>query len=162
MSELADLFIDVVRLHQELWNGIDVRLRAELDLPLTCFLPMQIIVSNRPCRVVDIATQLRITVGGASKRIDRIEAAGLCRRLPDPGDRRSSNLELTSVGDLQLNDASIIFEDELQRIVGSVLSPTAVGRLGRALAETRAMVSPAGLDHEPGVIHRHTDVANID
>jgi DNA-binding MarR family transcriptional regulator len=48
--------------------------------------------------VYDIAHELAITTGGTSKLVDRIEASGYCRRLPNPADRRSSLLELTPAG----------------------------------------------------------------
>jgi DNA-binding MarR family transcriptional regulator len=38
------------------------------------------------CRVYDIAHELGITTGGTSKLVDRIEARGYCRRLPNPDD----------------------------------------------------------------------------
>ena len=38
------------------------------------------------CRVYDIAGELGITTGGTSKLVDRIEADGRCRRLPNHAD----------------------------------------------------------------------------
>jgi hypothetical protein len=45
--------------------------------------------------VFDIAEELSLTVGGTSKLVDRIEAAGHCVRRANPDDRRSSIIELT-------------------------------------------------------------------
>jgi hypothetical protein len=95
--DLAGLFSDLVRLEIELWNAVDARLRAVHDLPLARFEPMQVIARTPQCRVQDIATELSITVGGTSKIVDRLEAAGLCRRQPDPDDGRSSLIELNSL-----------------------------------------------------------------
>ncbi len=41
---------------------------------------------------------LLITSGGLSKRLDRLELAGLIERLPDPADRRGTLIRLTSRG----------------------------------------------------------------
>jgi DNA-binding MarR family transcriptional regulator len=49
-------------------------------------------------RVADLQGELRITVGAASKLVDRLERDGLARRRPNPNDRRSSVLDLTETG----------------------------------------------------------------
>ena len=95
MPDLTALFSELIRYETELWNAVDARLRGDCDLPLTRFEPMQIIGRRKACRVHDIAEELSITVGGTSKLVDRIEAFGHCRRRPNPGDRRSSLIELT-------------------------------------------------------------------
>ncbi|MCV7137255.1 winged helix-turn-helix transcriptional regulator [Mycobacterium hodleri] len=118
--ELAGLFSELVRLETELWNAVDARLRADFDLPLPWFEPMQVIARVPSCRVFDIATDLSITVGGTSKLVDRLEAAGHCARVPNPDDRRSSVIELTPSGRRLLAKASTAFEDELQVRIGSV------------------------------------------
>src|SRR6516165_10084105 len=94
MTDLKKLFSELIRFETELWNAIDARLRAEFDLPLSRFEPMQIIGRRGACRVNDIAEELVITVGGTSKLVDRIQAAGHCRRRSNPHDGRSSIIEL--------------------------------------------------------------------
>ncbi len=91
-AELRRLFNDFIRFEIELWNAVDTRLKSEFDLPLTHFEPMSVIDRLPGCRVYDIARELGITTGGTSKLVDRIEASGYCRRLPNPADRRSSLL----------------------------------------------------------------------
>jgi len=85
----------LIRFEVELWNVVDARLKSEFGLPLTHFEPMAVMDRLPACRVYDIANELGITTGGTSKLVDRIEANGYCRRLPNPADRRSSLLELT-------------------------------------------------------------------
>jgi DNA-binding MarR family transcriptional regulator len=117
--QLPALFRDLVRLQIELWNGVDARLRADHDLPLTWFEPLAVIAARPSCRVQDIAAELVITVGGTSKLVDRLEAAGHCRRRPHPGDGRSSLLELTDQGRALLDRAGVSYADELQRRLGA-------------------------------------------
>ena len=82
MEDLPALFNQLIRLETELWNAVDARLRADFDLPLSRLEPMQVIARRLSCRVYDIADQLSITIGGTSKLVDRIEAAGYCVRRP--------------------------------------------------------------------------------
>lgn len=115
MSKRHELFHDLIRFETELWNAVDERLQAEVGLPLSWFEPMAMIDQSEICRVNDIADELSITVGGTSKLVDRLETAGLCVRRPNPGDRRSSLLSLTPLGERRLADAAVVFEDELAR-----------------------------------------------
>jgi MarR family transcriptional regulator, organic hydroperoxide resistance regulator len=87
--------------------------------------------------VHDIATTLSITTGGASKLIDRIEGAGLCRRRPNPDDRRSSLLELTSTGRELLGGASVAMEEELECRFG-VLPDRTLQQFSTTLRRLRA------------------------
>jgi MarR family transcriptional regulator, organic hydroperoxide resistance regulator len=138
VTDLKRLFSELIRFETELWDGIDARLRADCGLPLGRFEAMQIVGRRDSCRVHDIAAELAITVGGTSKLVDRIEADGFCRRRPNPGDRRSSIVELTRAGRLLLDRAAGVFEDELERRIGSVIPPGQLGQFGAALTELRA------------------------
>jgi len=45
-----------------------------------------------------LATDLRLSTGALTNRLDRMEAVGLIRRLPDPDDRRGTLIEPTQLG----------------------------------------------------------------
>ena len=45
-----------------------------------------------------LADDLRLSTGAMTTRLDRMEAAGLVRRLPDPNDRRGTLVEPTEAG----------------------------------------------------------------
>src|SRR5580765_4434232 len=45
-----------------------------------------------------LAQRLELSSGAMTNRLDRLERAGLVRRLPDPTDRRALQVELTSEG----------------------------------------------------------------
>lgn len=47
----------------------------------------------------ELSAQLELSSGAMTNRLDRLEAAGLIRRLPDPADRRGVLIELTEAGD---------------------------------------------------------------
>ncbi len=49
-------------------------------------------------RPSDLAESLMLTSSGATKRLDRLEHAGLIARQPDPTDRRGILIELTPAG----------------------------------------------------------------
>ena len=69
MTDLLDLFHQLIRFETELWNAVDARLRTEFNLPLSRLEPMQVIARHPSCRVYDIAAELSITIGGTSKLV---------------------------------------------------------------------------------------------
>jgi len=142
---LKRLFSELVRLETELWDAVERRLRADHDLPLPQFEFMQVIVRTPNCRVQDIAAELSITVGGTSKIVDRVETAGHCARRANPGDRRSSIIELTPVGKRLLAKASVTFEDELRKRLGSALSHGSSVQFIKTLTRLRGAVKSADI-----------------
>ena len=138
VSDLRGLFNDLIRFEIELWNAVDARLKREFDLPLTHFEPMSVIDRRSRCRVYDIAIELGITTGGTSKLVDRIEASGYCRRLPNPDDRRSSLLELTPAGQRSLAEAGAAFDEELQRWLGAPVPERTLRQFAATLTRLRA------------------------
>ena len=146
MSELRRLFNDIIRFEIELWNAVDARLKSEFDLPLTHFEPMSVIDRIPGCRVYDIARELGITTGGTSKLVDRIEANGHCRRLPNPEDRRSSLLELTPAGNRLFAEAGEAFDDELERRLAAAVPERTLRQFGATLSRLRAAGHSVGME----------------
>lgn len=146
MTDLDTVFTDLVRYQIGLWNGVDARLRADHDLPLSHFEPLQIVARREGCRVFDIAEEMVISVGGTSKLVDRLEAAGHVRRTANPGDRRSSIIELTPQGRRLLAKATTTYEDELGVRLGSLIPAAELDRLASTLATLRAATAK-GADH---------------
>jgi hypothetical protein len=86
---------------------------------------------------VDVA-ELSITVGGASKLVDRIEAAGHCRRRPHPADKRSSLIELTTTGGQLLTTATAAFQDGLHHRLGAAIPAASLQQFTATLAALRS------------------------
>jgi DNA-binding MarR family transcriptional regulator len=138
VSDASRIFNDLVRFEIAVWDAVDARLKSEFNLPMTHYEPMSVIDRVADCRVYDIAVELGITPGGVSKLVDRIEASGYCRRLPNPKDRRSSLVELTPEGERVLAAAAAALDDELKHWLGSVLPERTMRQFGSTLARLRA------------------------
>jgi MarR family transcriptional regulator, organic hydroperoxide resistance regulator len=137
-TPLRQLFSDLVRLEIELWDAVDRRLREQCGLSMGSFDVMQVVARTPSCRVHDIARQLSITVGGTSKAVDRIEATGHLARRANPGDRRSSIVELTASGVQALERATAVVDVELEARLCGALPPDALERFGAAIAALRS------------------------
>ena len=138
--DLVGLFGDLVRLETDLWNRVETRIREEHGLRLAWFEPMQIISATPDCRVFDIAEALLITVGGTSKLVDKIEAHGWCRRLPNPTDGRSNLIELTASGEALLQDADVTFVETLAVYIGAAAPESDLNQLSRTQRRLRRHV----------------------
>jgi len=89
----------VVRFETLLWLRVEREL-ALSDMPtLSTLMSLRILRElDEEGRVHDLSRALAITVGAASKLVDRLERDGLAKRRPHPGDRRSSLIALTPAG----------------------------------------------------------------
>ena len=115
---------DLIRLEIRLWNRIDARLRAEHGLALALFWPLYVVgrSSDESLRVGELAAALGVTVGGTSKIVDRLVAAGLLGREPAAADRRASRVVLTTAGRGCLAAASATYDAEMAAVLGAALS----------------------------------------
>jgi DNA-binding MarR family transcriptional regulator len=142
--DLRFLFSELVRLETELWDAVEGRLRSDFGVTLPVFEFLQVISRNPACRVNDIVAELSITVGGASKIVDRIEASGYCARNAHPGDRRSSIITLTPAGKRLLPRLTAAVDDELRSRLGGGISDRSLIQLTRTLTRLRAAVQAGG------------------
>ena len=140
MTDLRVVFDNLVRFETVLWGAIDTRLRQECGIPLGSLNVLMVVDTTKQCRVLDIAQALAITVGGTSQAVDRLEARGWCLRRANPGDRRSSLLELTAEGTVVLASALQVFDEELGRLLGDPLSAAMLGELNTSLSVLRRSV----------------------
>lgn len=135
--DAVGLFEDLVRLETELWNRVEARVQRVHGVPLAWVEVMQVVRATPDCRVLDITRGLSITVGGASKVVDRVEAAGFCRREPNPADGRSSLIRLTDPGDELLDAANSTFVAALDAYLGGALPADELAGLSVTLRRLR-------------------------
>src|ERR1700761_23204 len=126
-ADLLTVFSELIRLETELWDAVEGRIRAQHGVALGSYEVMRVIAGQPGCRVQDIAGALSITVGGVSKIIDRIEAAGYCARRGNPADRRPSVIELPPAGGHLLGELTRTVEQELARRLGPALPGGSAG-----------------------------------
>ncbi len=143
--DVVGLFGDLVRLETELWNRVEAQVQQAHGVPLAWLEVTQVVAATTDCRVLDIARALSITVGGASKVVDRLEAGGLCRRQPNPTDGRSSFISLTASGRSLLEAGNATLARTLDGLIGSALPADELAELSVTLRRLRQHLSASRL-----------------
>ncbi len=92
---------------------------------------------ERRLRMGELADEVVLSRTGLTRLVDRIEAAGLLRREPVPGDRRGAYAVLTEPGANQLRKMWPVYERGLERYFVREIGDTA-STLRDALARVEA------------------------
>lgn len=147
MTDHLELFDDLVRVETHLWNELDRVLKSEHHVPLAWLTPLRVIQKAPDCRVNDVAAEIGISPGGASKLTDRLVAAGLVSRAVDEGDRRASRLRLTPKGRRATSDGSAAatgwLADRFDTALGAAPTQDLASLLGRVRAHGSVGVGAA-------------------
>ena len=114
----ASLMASLVIAQIAAWNAIERALSAS-RVPLSdgrYLVLLTITGALGRARIQDVASSQRITVGAASRLVDRLCADGLVQRHPSPTDRRVALLSVTDEGARRLRDAQGVVEAETRRV----------------------------------------------
>jgi DNA-binding MarR family transcriptional regulator len=142
MPRYTDMFMELVRLEIELWDGLDAHLSTAAGVTLARYQALAAVRAHGAvARVQDISEEMSITVGATSKLVDRLERDGLAVRSAHPTDRRSSLISLSDSGAHTLETADVAAEDHLRRVLGATLPEGSMVALREQLAVLRAQVS---------------------
>lgn len=113
-----DFLEQLVSVETGVWNAVEQELLRSDRIGLGTLMALRVVHRHGgEGRVQDVSAALSITVGAASKFVDRLERDGLAERRPNPEDRRSSLVVLTQVGD----DARESAERVAQQVVADIL-----------------------------------------
>jgi DNA-binding MarR family transcriptional regulator len=104
---------------------------------------------GRRLRMTDLAAQTGLSTSGITRIVDRLEASGLVRRTPCPGDRRSWLAELTETGYERLEADLPPLLDAIQRWLTNPIAPDQLPVFLAALRAVRDTVRPGATEGAP-------------
>lgn len=134
----AQLLDDLVRVEVRLYTLLDARLRDKHGHGLGRLDLLRVIAEVPDCRVSDVVRRLGITVGAASKGVERQVRDGLVDRAANPEDGRSSFLALTPAGQQVLEEALPTLDREAAAVLhGTGVPDGDLAHLARTLAAVR-------------------------
>ncbi|MFJ4240580.1 MarR family winged helix-turn-helix transcriptional regulator [Streptomyces iakyrus] len=136
-SRLVQDFGLLIKAATRLEQRIDTALRRECEVSHTMF-EVLIRLCRRPDEEISqrrLADDLTLTSSGITRLIDRMEGAGLVRRGPAPGDRRSVLVEATEHGRAVFLRAAAVHAQVVERYFVAPVARADYARLTHALGE---------------------------
>lgn len=128
------LFTALINTEMGTWNAVESTLsEAGNALTLGRFLVLRTVRDTPACRIQEVAASQGITLGAASRLVDRLHRDGLVHRTPCEHDRRAIILTVTEEGLAHLEKACVIVEKEQERLFAP-LSAAQREELTRALS----------------------------
>ena len=128
------LFTALINTEMGAWNAVESALsEARNALTLGRFLVLRTVHNTPACRIQEVAASQGITLGAASRLVDRLHRDGLVHRTPCEHDRRATILTVTEQGLAHLEEACMIVEKEQERLFAP-LSPAQREELTCSLA----------------------------
>ena len=100
-------------------------------------------------RMCDLAEQVAVTTGGATRLVDGLIQEGLVERRSDLTDRRVQLVALTATGSARLDEAVATHLEELETELFARLSGDDVAHLDRILDLLREPTPPQNTSSEP-------------
>lgn len=146
----AEFFADLVRCETRLYNAFNDELREAHGIVTSQYEFLRYLRGHRQPRVADLAAEFAIGVGAVSKTMDRLEKRGWVTRRPNPNDRRSAILALTSEGRALIDAADVTFSARLDQILAAAVPPDQVAAAARMLTTLRVALERGNLGTPTG------------
>ena len=113
-----ETFEEFVRVEIRFWDAVEAGLARGGQVSLATLQALRVIASvGEGARVNEVSRDLGITIGAASKLVDRLERDALAERTPNPSDRRSAIIVLTAPGEAARRGAEEVAQSVIDRIL---------------------------------------------
>ena len=133
-TDASSLFTALVSAELRAWNAVESALcEANNPLSLGRFLVLRTVRDTPACRIQEVAASQGITLGAASRLVDRLHRDGLLHRTPCEHDRRAIILPVTDTGRTPLARAAASVPAAQDRLLAP-RSPGQREHLAHALA----------------------------
>jgi DNA-binding MarR family transcriptional regulator len=104
------------------WSRLAERNLSALGLTVTELRALRVLSESGPCSMVTLAKEQRMTAPGMTIVVDRLERAGLARRVRSDADRRTINVVITGKGGEKLKRALKLHDKFVEKTIRSVTS----------------------------------------
>jgi DNA-binding MarR family transcriptional regulator len=102
------------------WNRLAESDLSEIGLSLSEFRVLKVLFETGPRLMVTLAMEQGMTAPGMTMVIDKLEEAGLVRRVRSDADRRAINVAITGKGGEKLKRAMKLHDRFVERAIGGM------------------------------------------
>ncbi len=132
----------LVRTHTRFWERVASEMRREHGLTIARYdVLAHLNLAGGRMGLSDLASAIALSPSGLSKLLDRMDAAGLIRRDPDPGDARAVFATITPFGQMLVEQARASHHGLLRQTFAAALDDRDVADLTRIMARIDASIS---------------------
>jgi DNA-binding MarR family transcriptional regulator len=104
------------------WSRLAERNLSVLQLTVTELRALRVLSESGPCSMATLAKEQRMTAPGMTIVVDRLERAGLARRVRSDVDRRRINVAITGKGGETLKRAMKLHDKFVERTIRGITS----------------------------------------
>ena len=127
-------WIALVRTYARLWDQVEAQMRHDSGLTMPRYdVLMQLDMAGGRLGLTELASTIVLSPSGLSKLLDRMEAAELIRREPDPRDARSTFARIAPRGRSLVRKARDRHHLWLQQVFGDALDDRDIADLTRIM-----------------------------
>lgn len=131
-----------LRTHSRMWDQVEAQMRRESGLTMARYdVLMQLDMSGGRLGLSELASRIVLSPSGLSKLLDRMAAAELIRREPDPRHARSTFARITPRGRSLVKKARQTHHAWLQRAFGDALDDKDLADLRRVMGRIDAQTA---------------------
>lgn len=127
---------DFLRFHATVTDVLGEELQAKAGIPLSWYdVLVQLQVADGRLRMQDLASAVVLSKSGLTRLVDRLEEAGMVRRMKCGSDRRGTFAEITPAGRKVLEAARPIHHEGIATHFAAHLDKADIAALGVAFAK---------------------------
>ena len=134
-------WLALISTHARFWDQIETQMRSEHGLTMARYdVLAHLNMAGGQMGLGELASAVTLSPSGLSKLLDRMDAAGLIRRDPDPRDARAAFATITPAGRGLVVKARTSHHDLLRRTFGNVLDDRDIADLTRVMGRIRGSI----------------------
>jgi len=141
----------LIRTHMRLWEQVEAQMRRDTGLTMARYdVLAHLDMSGGRLGLTELASSILLSQSGLSKLLNRMEAAGLVRRDPDPRDGRAAFAAITPQGRSLVRKARQSHHEFLRQTFAEALDDDDLADLARIMDRIGASIPVRVADRAGG------------
>ena len=144
-SRWMPAWLALIRAHSRFWEQVEAQMRRDSGLTMARYdVLAHLDMAGGRLGLTELAASILLSQSGLSKLLDRMEAAGLVRRDPDPRDARAAFATITPHGQALVRKARDSHHEFLRHTFAAALDDADLANLARIMDRISGSIPPAG------------------